>query len=308
MSSINLNRKPVSFEKVKIQDAFWLLRMRANHTHGLEAVYQQLKKTGRLAAYDLDWEPGSDSPQPHVFWDSDVAKWIEGACYCLINQPDASLRERVEEVVDKILSAQGEDGYLNPHFSVVEPEQRWANLRDKHELYCAGHLIEAAIAHHRASGDRRFLDGMMRYADLIDRVFGPRAHQKQGYPGHEELEMALVKLYRHTGKSKFLELAAYFIDERGRVPHYFDIEARERGEDPGEYWAKSHAYTQSHLPVREQKQVVGHAVRAMYLYSGMADLAAEIGDETLFETLRTLWADLTGHKLYLTGGIGPSRE
>jgi uncharacterized protein len=308
MIPADLQRKPVLFEKVEIEDAFWAPRMRANRERGLEAVYQQLVKTGRLAAYDLDWEPGSDQPQPHVFWDSDVAKWVEGVCYSLINHPDENLREKMERVVDKILSAQGEDGYLNPHFTVVEPEKRWSNLRDKHELYCAGHLIEAAIAHHHATGDRRFVDGIERYADRIGWVFGPDQGKNRGYPGHEELELALVKLYRHTEKRKYLDLASYFIEERGQSPHYFDAEARMRGEDPGEYWAKNHAYTQSHQPVREQRVVVGHAVRAMYLYSGMASLAAETGDASLLETLQALWEDLTKHKLYLTGGIGPSRE
>ena len=274
----------------------------------VDAVFQQLKASGRLDAYRLDWQPDSEQPQPHVFWDSDVAKWVEGACYSLINQSDQALQRKVDHVVDQILSAQGEDGYLNPHFTVVSPQERWTNLRDKHELYCAGHLIEAAIAHHRATGDQRFLDAMRRYADLIGRVFGAGEGQKRGYPGHEELELALVKLYRHTGKKKYLDLAAYFIEERGQQPHYFDIEARQRGEDPQTYWAKTHAYTQSHLPVRQQQTVVGHAVRAMYLYSGIADLARETGDTSLLETLQNLWLDLTRHKLYLTGGIGPSRE
>lgn len=308
MPELITHRRPVPFEQVTIQDAFWAPRLRANRERGLGAVYQQLVKTGRLDAYDLDWVPGSDHPQPHVFWDSDVAKWVEGACYSLINQPDGQLREKVEGVVNRILSAQGQDGYLNPHFTVVAPDQRWANLRDKHELYCAGHLIEAAVAHHSVTGDRRFLDGMERFANLIGKVFGPGERQKRGYPGHEELELALVKLYQHTGKRKYLDLAAYFIEERGRQPHYFDIEARQRGEDPGTYWAKSHAYTQSQRPVREQDAVVGHAVRAMYLYAGMADLTAETGDATLLTVLQRLWKDLTRHKLYLTGGIGPSRE
>lgn len=301
-------RSVVPFDHVKITDAFWSPRMAANRQRGLEVVYQQLLKTGRLDAYDLDWTAESNKQPPHVFWDSDVAKWVEGVCYCLINHPDDALREKVEKVVDRILSAQGEDGYLNPHFTVVQPGGRWTNLRDKHELYCAGHLIEAAITHHRATGSRRFLDGMLRYADLIERTFGRGVNQLRGYPGHEEIELALIKLYRHTGNSRYLALAAYFIDERGRLPHYFDLEARRRGENPANYWAKSHAYTQSHRPVREQDMVVGHAVRAMYLYSGMADLALETGDEVLWRVLQTLWEDLTQHKLYLTGGIGPSRE
>ncbi len=301
------HRRPLSFEQVEIRDQFWKPRIQANRKRGLPAVYDQLKQTGRLAAYQLDWRPGSPKPEPHVFWDSDVAKWLEGACYSLMTHPDRKLRSRVDEVVGLILSAQGEDGYLNPHFTVVNPGGRWKNLRDQHELYCAGHLIEAAVAHHRATGDPQFLDGIRRYADLIAQTFGRAEGKIRGYPGHEELELALITLFRHTGEKRYLDLARYFIEERGQQPHYFDEEARRRGEDPGEYWAGTHAYTQSHLPVREQREVVGHAVRGMYLYAGTADLAYELEDAQLVETLQTLWQDLTAHKLYLTGGIGPSQ-
>jgi len=301
-----MKTNPLPFTKVKIQDHFWSQRMAANRDRGLDAVYQQLIKTGRIAAYDLEWTPNSSLPEPHVFWDSDVAKWLEGACYSLMTHPDQSLKTKVEHVVNRILSAQCGDGYINPYFTVVEPDKRWTNLRDKHELYCAGHLVEAAIAHHRATGDLRFLHAMQRYADLIHRVFGPNHSQKHGYPGHEEIELALMKLYRHTNEGRYLKLARYFLEERGRSPHYFDIEAQRRGEEPADYWAKTHAYTQSHKPIREQREVVGHAVRAMYLYGGVADLAVELKDDSLAEILSTLWKDLTTHKLYITGGIGPS--
>lgn len=298
---------PLSFSKVRINDAFWAPRIAANRERGLNAVYQQLRNTGRLQAYDLDWKPGSKKPAPHVFWDSDVAKWLEGACYSLMTYPNASLKMKVENLVNRILSAQGEDGYLNPHFTVVAPGFRWTNLRDQHELYCAGHLIEAAIAHQRATGDARFLAGMRRYADLINQAFGPGEDQRHGYPGHEEIELALVKLYRYTGEESYLNLASYFIEERGRSPHYFELEARARGEHPVVDWPQGYAYYQAHLPVRQQTEVVGHAVRAMYLFSGMADIALELGDESLFTTLKTLWEDLTFRKMYLTGGIGTSR-
>ncbi len=298
--------KPLPFTNVALDDAFWAPRIAANRQRGLGAVFQQLQETGRIAAYNLDWKPGSSLPEPHVFWDSDVAKWLEGACYSLMTHPDEILKTKVEDVVDRILSAQGDDGYINPHFTLIEPDARWSNLRDMHELYCAGHLIEAAIAHHRATGNPRFLNAMRRYADLIEHVFGPEPAQRHGYPGHEEIELALVKLYHHTHEQRYLNLARYFVEQRGSSPHYFDIEAQERGEDPANYWAKTHAYTQSHKPVREQKEVVGHAVRAMYLYSGIADLAAETNDASLKETLTSLWEDMAAHKLYITGGIGPS--
>jgi len=300
------NRIPVPFPQVTITDAFWAPRQAANRDHGLWAVYQQLQATGRIAAYNLDWQPGSDQPQPHVFWDSDVAKWLEGACYSLITHPDPALKAEVEHVVDRILSAQQPDGGINPYFTVVAPQDRWTNLRDRHELYCAGHLIEAAIAHHQATGDPRFLHAIRRYADLIDRKFGPDDDQIHGYPGHEELEFALIKLYRHTGEKHYLEKARYFIEERGREPHYFDLEARARGEAENRPAPRPLEYWQAHKPVREQTEVVGHAVRAMYMYSAMADLAYETQDPSLLVTLRTLWHDLTSKKMYLTGGIGSS--
>ncbi len=300
-------RNPVSLENVRITDQFWGPRIAANRVKGLEAVYRQLEETGRLNAYHLNWTSEGGQPAPHVFWDSDVAKWLEGACYSLIRRPDADLRARVTRVVELILSAQGQDGYLNPHYTVVEPGQRWTNLRDKHELYCAGHLIEAAIAHHRATGERHFLDAICRYIDLIDRTFGREPGKLRGYPGHEEIELALVKLYRYMGEERYLALASYFVNERGQSPHYFDLEAQRRGELPEDYWAGTHAYTQSHRPVRMQREVVGHAVRGMYLYSAMADLVFETGDEGLWVALNHLWEDLTAHKLYLTGGIGPSK-
>ncbi len=299
-------RYPVPLEDVQINDQFWAPRIAANRESGLWAVYDQLESTGRLDAYHLDWRPEADKPEPHVFWDSDVAKWLEGACYSLITHPDPGLKTRVDRVVQLILSAQGEDGYINPHYTVVEPDGRWTNLRDKHELYCAGHLIEAAVAHHRATGESDFLEGISRYVDLIDATFGRQPGQLRGYPGHEEIELALVKLYRYTEEKRYLSLAQYFVDVRGRTPHYFDLEAEQRGETPEAYWAGTHTYTQSHLPVREQREVVGHAVRGMYLYSAMTDLAAEIGDMGLLSTLKTLWQDLVSTKLYLTGGIGPS--
>ena len=181
-------------------------------------------------------------------------------------------------------------------------------MRDWHELYCAGHLIEAAVAHFQATGKRVLLDALCRYADYIDTVFGTAPGKKRGYPGHEEIELALVKLYRVTGEKRYLHLSQYFIDERGRQPHYFDIEARLRGEDPAAFQHKIYEYNQSHLPVREQREVVGHAVRAMYLYSAMADLARELHDQSLFDADQRLWNHLCTTRLYITGGLGPSRH
>jgi hypothetical protein len=188
----------------------------------------------------------------------------------------------------------------------MQPGLRWTNLRDCHELYCAGHLIEGAVAYYQATGKRKLLDVMCRYADHIDTMFGPEPDKKKGYCGHEEIELALVKLARVTGNDRYMKLAKYFIDQRGQQPHYFDEEARARGADPKDFHFKTYEYNQSHKPVRDQEKVVGHAVRAMYLYSGMADIATEFGDDTLRVALDKLWDDLNGKQLYVTGGLGPS--
>ena len=296
--------RPLDMGQVSIQKGLWADRLRTNARATIPHVYDMCKKTGRIDAFKLGWKPGHDNP-PHIFWDSDVAKWIEAASYSLVTHPDAELERALEEVVGLVASAQQQDGYLNVHFMVVEPEKRWTNLRDWHELYCAGHLMEAAVAHHLATGKRTLLDALCRYADYIDSVFGPG--KRTGYPGHEEIELALVKLFRTTGERRYLGLSRYFIDERGRQPHFFDAEAEARGEDPGRRPATYEPH-QAHLPVREQTDAVGHAVRAMYLYSGMADLAAETGDAELLAACERLWESATARKMYMTGGIGSSHQ
>lgn len=297
---------PVPFTAVRIGDAFWTKRMQVNRERTMHIEYQQCKETGRIDAFKLDWKPGME-PEPHIFWDSDVAKWVEAASYSLATHPDPALEAELNEVIDLIVAAQQPDGYLNVHFTVVEPEKRWTNVRDWHEMYCAGHLIEAAVAHFQATGTRHFLDCMCRYADHIATVFGAEPGQKRGYCGHEEIELALVKLYHVTGEARYLRLSQYFVDERGQQPHYYDIEAAARGEDPGPHAANFYEYNQTHAPVREHTQIVGHAVRATYLYSAMADLAGELGDGELLAACERIWNDVIRTKFYLTGGIGPSR-
>ncbi len=296
---------PVPLPNVTIRDSFWTPRLECNRNVTIPTIYQRCEETGRIDAWKLNWKPGMPN-EPHVFWDSDVAKWLEAACYSLITHPDPELRKTVDTLTDWIIRAQQPDGYINTHFTVVRPDMRWKNLRDWHELYCAGHLIEAAIAHHQATGETRLLDALCRYADHIGRVFGRGPGQKRGYPGHEEIELALIKLYRTTGQKRYLELAKYFVDERGQPPHYFDLEARERGEDPADYWAGSHEYTQSHLPVREQREPVGHAVRGAYLYCAMADLAVEYQDRELWQACKSIWRHLVSRRLYVHGGVGSS--
>lgn len=249
-----------------------------------------------------------------VFQDSDLAKWIEASSYILSIFHDKDLEEKIDGAVELIEKAQRPDGYINTYFTVKEPEKRWENERDRHELYCAGHLIEAAVAYYESTGKRKFLDIMCRFADYIDSVFGPEENKKHGYPGHQEIELALVRLYHATGNKKYLDLSKYFIDERGKEPNYFLLEAELRARKYGyegllnepyyPLFKDGYMYNQAHLPVRGQVKAVGHAVRAMYMYSGMADLAGETGDETLISACKALWENVTGQQMYITGGIG----
>jgi len=298
---------PLRWDAVTVAGGYWASRLEALRTAGMPAVHHHLATTGRIDAFKLEWREGQPDP-PHIFWDSDVAKWLEAAAYQLGSVPDPELAAQVDAAVALICAAQQPDGYLNVHFTVVRPDQRWANLRDWHELYCAGHLLEAAVALDQAMGDRRLLDTMERYLALIAKVFGTGQGQQPGYPGHEELELALVKLYRHTGSQSALDLARYFVDQRGQQPHYWATEAAARGEDIAKWWNGDFSYNQSHLPVREQTTAEGHSVRAMYLYCAMADLAAETGDEALRQACLTLWGNVTQRRMYVTGGLGSSRH
>lgn len=241
-----------------------------------------------------------------MFWDSDLGKSIETVAYSLYRKPNPKLEARVDAIVDLYGKLQREDGYLNSWYLRVVPGREWTNLRDTHELYCAGHLIEGAVAYYQATGKRKLMDIMSRYVDHIIGKFGHGPGKIAGYCGHEEVELALVKLARATGEQKYMDLSKYFIDERGTHPHYFDIEAQRDGRDPKNFIFGSYHYNQSHQPVREQKKVVGHAVRAMYLFSGMADIATEYNDDTLTGALETLWDDLITKQMYITGGIGPA--
>jgi DUF1680 family protein len=242
-----------------------------------------------------------------VFQDSDLAKWLEAVGYVLMDDCEGApaVREAAREAVDLIAATQQPDGYVNTYFTAREPGRRWTNLRDAHELYCAGHFIEAGISMFRGAGDGKLLDVVRRLADLIDTTFGVEEGQIRGYPGHEEVELALIKLYRLTGEHRYLQLARYFIDERGRNPNFFEREAAAPG-FVSIFGAKPLDYYQAHLPVREQREATGHAVRAMYLYTAMADLVLETGDPSLREACDRLWESTTGRKMYVTGGIGSS--
>ncbi|TPN56925.1 glycoside hydrolase family 127 protein [Mesorhizobium sp. B1-1-4] len=317
--------RPLPVPQVDVH-GFWGDRADAVAARTADILYDRCVEAGMLEQIDPDRpSPGVvipfHSPSPdeaaspgftgstvttQMFWDSDWGKTIETAAYSLYRAKNPELEKKIDAVIDLYEKLQQPDGYLSSWYQRIQPGLRWTNLRDCHELYCAGHLIEGAVAYYQATGKRKLLDVMCRYADHIASVLGPEPRKKKGYCGHEEIELALVKLARVTGENKYMELAKYFIDQRGQQPHYFDEEARARGTDPKAYHFKTYEYSQSHIPVREQDKVVGHAVRAMYLYSGMADIATEYGDDSLRVALDRLWDDLTSKNLYITGGLGPS--
>ncbi len=238
-----------------------------------------------------------------VFQDSDLAKWLEAVSYSLMAESNPEWEAHADEVIGLLGRAQQRDGYLNSYYTITGLERRWTNLRDHHELYCAGHLIEAAVAYYQATGKDQLLQIVCRMVDHIGEVFGPGEGQKRGYPGHEEIELALLKLYRVTNNPAHLKLAEFFIEERGKQPHYFDAEAKARGEDPAAY-RFDYSYSQSHLPVREQDTVEGHAVRAMYLLAAVAELALEKDDPELVQVCERLWHNTVQRRMYITGGIG----
>ena len=237
-----------------------------------------------------------------VFQDSDFYKWIEAVGYSLMLHPDAELEATADEAIEIVAKAQQPDGYLDTYYILNGQDQIFTNLRDFHELYCLGHLIEAAIAYYQATGKDRLLQVACRYADYAASKLGAGEGKKRGYPGHEIAEMALIQLYEVTGEKRYLELARFFINERGQRPYYFDIEHPE-GIKPGDDSLR-YSYHQAHLLVREQTEAVGHAVRAVYLYSGMAELARVDEDDSLLKACQTLWDSITRRKMYITGGIG----
>ena len=243
-----------------------------------------------------------------VFQDTDVAKWLEAVGYSLAEKKNEKLEKLADDAIDVIVQAQQEDGYLDTYFIIKEPSQRWRNLCEGHELYSAGHMIEAAVAYYEGTGKRKLLDSMIRLADLICRTFGPEEGQNHGYPGHQEIELALVRLYRVTQDKKYLEQAKYFLDIRGAGKNYFLEERKQENFKRifPEFEDYDPAYSQSHEPVREQKTAEGHAVRAVYMYSAMADVAEEYQDKELMEACVALWENITQKRMYITGGIGSS--
>lgn len=260
----------------------------------------------------LPEDPGNPDPDKFygfVFQDSDFSKWIEAVGYSLTNHPDPELERTADEAIDIVCAAQAENGYLDTYYIINGMDRIFTNLRNHHELYCFGHLAEGAVAYYQATGKDRLLKAALRYADFIAERFGPEEGKCKGYPGHEIAEMALARLYEVTGDRKYLELSRFFLDMRGGRPYYFDLEEKERAEYEGKPYRQPEEeirfqYHQAHLPVRQQTEAVGHAVRAVYLYSGMADVARLTQDETMYEACERLWESIVNEKLYITGGIG----
>ena len=251
---------------------------------------------------------GEKQGEYYGFWfqDSDLAKWLEAASFSLATQPDIKLEAEIDRVIETIGKAQDPSGYLDTFIQLTKPDQKWTNLGQWHELYIAGHFMEAGVAHFEATGKRTLLEIVIKLADEIDRVFGASEGQNHGYPGHEEIELALIKLARLTGEKRYVQLAAYFINQRGHTPNYFDgeIKTLDLTELPRYYYRDRWRCLQANLPVREELEPVGHSVRAMYLYTAMADLALELGDDSLREACDTLWSNLCKYHYYVTGGIG----
>lgn len=245
----------------------------------------------------------------YVFQDSDVAKWLEGVAYSLRWRPDAELEAVADGAIDAIVAAQQPDGYMDTYYIINGLDRRWTNLKDNHELYVAGHMIEAAVAYYRATGKRKLLDAVIRLVDHIDSVIGPEDGKLHGYPGHPVIEMALARLYDVTGDEKHLRLAEYFIHQRGQSPLFFEEENRRNGNDfPWKDSPFRYQYYQAGKPFMRQDDAEGHAVRAMYLYSGAADVARLKGDEALARRCRILWDSTVRRRMYVTGAIGSSEH
>ncbi|MCH8823514.1 MAG: glycoside hydrolase family 127 protein [Planctomycetes bacterium] len=276
----------VPFVNVIFSDNFWAGRIETNRLTTIPYCLEKCEETGRLSNFTKAAGLAEGEFQGIYYNDSDVYKVIEGIAYSLAAHPDVQLESQLDELIDDIAAAQQRDGYLNTFHTLVEPDNRWTNIRRKHELYCAGHLFEAAVAHFQATGKRSLLNVAIKFADHIDSVFGP--NKRHDPPGHQEIEIGLVKLSQVTGDDKYLTLAKFFLDQRGRS-------------DNRESYGP---YCQDHKPVIDQDKPVGHAVRAMYQYCGMADVAALTGDDSYINALDKIWRNEIDTKLYLTGGVG----
>ena len=289
--------KNIGFENIHITGGFWAKKQDLIRRVTVKSVYDRFDETGRMEAFRCNWKEGMDK-RPHFFWDSDVAKWIESVAYLTRLSPEPELEELADRIIDNLVANQWEDGYFNIYYTVVEPGNRFT-VRDRHELYCAGHLLEAAIAYYEATGKDKFYRAMLRYVDLIERVFIKEQSAAFHTPGHEEIELALIKLYDFTGEQRYLDMVKFFVDMRGNNDK--DSRIGSRGTLPWEY-------AQDQAPIREQTTAEGHAVRLCYLYCGVADLAARTGDEALRDACVRVFRNIVERRMYVTGGIGSTSE
>lgn len=285
----------VSFDKTDITSGFWKKKQDLVRSVTVQAVYDRFKETGRIDALKCLYKEG-DEVRPHIFWDSDVAKWLEGAAYLIRKKPNKKLEKLIDSIVADVCKNQEECGYFNSYYLVIDYDKRFSD-RDKHELYCLGHWIEGAVAYFEATGKRELLDFACKFTDYVEKRFKIDKDTAFITPGHEELELALVKLYKCTGEKRYLDLSLFFVNSRG---------VSDEGNTREGYNDSFTDYNQSHMPVREQKEAIGHSVRAVYLYSAMADLARETGDTELFEACKALFDNITTKRMYVTGGIGSS--
>ncbi len=281
---------PIPLQDVALEDAFWSPRLHTVRNVTLPGQYDQCERSGRIDNFRRAAGKKEVPFQGRFYNDSDVYKWLEAACYALATSHDDAVAKTVADLVADIADAQEPDGYLNTYFTFDLAPLRYTDLVQKHELYCAGHLIQAAVAHHRATGQPDLLAVAERLARHICAIFGPRA--RSGTDGHEEIELALVELYRETGNATYLHTAGFFLDQRGKQPPVLN----------------GSLYLQDHLPVREQHEIVGHAVRATYLLCGMVDVYMETGDASLWDAAERLWRSAYERKQYLTGGLGARYE
>jgi DUF1680 family protein len=285
----NFHFQAVPFTDVHFDDAFWSPRLKTNREISIPHNFKWCEDTGRFTNFAKAAKLLDGNFQGIYFNDSDVYKLLEGIAYSLADHPDPALEKKADAIIAWIAASQQHNGYLNSYFTLKEPDKKWTTIW-MHELYCCGHMIEAAVAWKRATGNDSLLNITEKFVDHIIDVFGPEKKTKFEVPGHEEIELALVKLYDLTGKEKCLKLAEQFINARG--------DQSKRGD-------KIHgAYDQDHMPVREQSEIVGHAVRAVYLYAGVADVAALTNDQELKTAMNRLWNNTVNQKMYITGGIG----
>lgn len=285
---------PVPFNQVHVQDGFWTARLETNRLVTIPYCFQKCEETGRIRNFEKAAGLRQGKHEGIYFDDSDVYKIMEGAAYSLQVNPDAMLRMYLDKLITIMAAAQWPDGYLYTFYSLPErqPDKRWTNERDMHEQYCIGHMLEAAVAHYQVTGNKAFLDVATKCADYVCDFFGPG--KRTDPPGHQEIEIGLCRLYRVTGNGKYLDTAKFLLDQRGRLGN--------RGPD-GKAGLYS-LYSQDHIPVTEQTEAVGHSVRAAYMYTGMADVAALTGDMAYVDAIDRIWGDVATTKLYITGGIG----